>query len=91
VIDMLRKYLTDQKVPFTEKDIQQNMAWLKWEIKREVFTTIFGLNEGYKVALENDPQLDKAVESIPESRVLYSNARKILAERDAGPSTTTQP
>jgi carboxyl-terminal processing protease len=88
-IDMLRKYLTDQKVPFTEKDIQQNMAWLKWEIKREVFTTIFGLNEGYKVALENDPQLDKAVESIPESRVLYSNARKILAERDAGTSTTT--
>ncbi len=91
VIDLLRKYLTDQKVPFTEKDIQQNMAWLKWEIKREVFTTIFGLNEGYKVALENDPQLDKAVESIPESRALYSNARKVLAERDTGPSTTTQP
>jgi carboxyl-terminal processing protease len=89
VIAQVRKYLTDQKVPFTEKDIQQNMAWLKWEIKREVFTSMFGLNEGYKVALENDPQLDKAVESIPESRVLYSNARKIVAERDTG--SVTQP
>ena len=37
-----------------------------------------------------DAQLDKAVESIPESRVLYSNARKIVAERDAGSAPPTQ-
>jgi hypothetical protein len=67
-----------------EHDVQQNLPWLKWEIKREVFTSIFGLNEGYRVALENDQQLDKAVESIPESRALYSNARRIVAERDPG-------
>jgi carboxyl-terminal processing protease len=91
VIAQLQKYLTDQKIPFAAKDIQQNLAWLKWETKREVFTTMFGLNEGYKVALENDPQLDKAVESIPESRVLYSNARKIVAERrDSGSGNVTQ-
>jgi len=63
------------------------MTWLKWQIKREVFTIVFGLNEGYKVALENDPQLDKAVESIPEARALYSNARKIVAERGAPPDS----
>jgi carboxyl-terminal processing protease len=56
---------------------------LKWEIKREVFTSVFGQNEGYKVELENDPQLDKAETLIPQARALYQNARKILAQRES--------
>jgi hypothetical protein len=54
------------------------------QIKREVFTSAFGLNEGFKIALQDDPQLEKAVELIPQSRALYQNARKIVAERQAG-------
>ena len=60
------------------------IAWLKWKIKREVFTSFFGLNEGYKVELQNDAQLEKAVELIPQAKALYQNARKIVAERKAG-------
>jgi len=84
VIADFRKYLNDQHIQFTEADIQQNLPWLKWEIKREVFTTVFGLNDGYQVALENDPQLEKAIASIPQARALYANARKIVAERETG-------
>jgi len=90
VLAQFRKFLSDHHVPFTEQDLQQNLDWLKWEIKREVFTTVFGLNEGYKVALEDDPQLDKAVESIPQAKALYANVRKVLAEREApGPVRPT--
>ena len=84
VIGQFRKYLTDQHIQFTDQQIQQNTAWLKWEIKREVFTTVFGLNDGYRVELENDPQLEKAVSSIPQAKALYANARKIVAERESG-------
>jgi len=84
VIAQLKKYLTQERVTFTDQQIQDNLPWLKWEIKREIFTTVLGLNEGYKVALENDPQLDKAVASIPQARALYANARKIVAERESG-------
>jgi len=84
VIAELRKYLTDQHIPYTEDVIQQNVSWLKWEIKREVFTTVFGLNDGYKVSLENDPQLDKAVESIPQAKALYATARRIVAQKQGG-------
>jgi carboxyl-terminal processing protease len=86
VLNHFRKYLDQQHIHFTEPDIQDNLAWLKWKIKREVFTTVFGLNEGYKVELQNDPQLQKAVELIPQAKALYQNARKIVAERAAGPS-----
>jgi carboxyl-terminal processing protease len=87
VIQQLRKYLNEQHIQFTESDLQSNLPWLKWEIKREVFTTVFGLNEGYRVALENDPQLDKAIASIPQAKALYANARKIVAERESGANT----
>ena len=84
VIAQFRKYLTDQHIQFTDQQIQQNIAWLKWETKREVFTTVFGLNDGYRVELDNDPQLEKAVSSIPQAKALYANARKIVAERESG-------
>jgi carboxyl-terminal processing protease len=84
VIAQFKKYLGEQHIPFLESDIQQNLPWLKWEIKREVFTTVFGLNDGFRVALENDPQLDKAIASIPQAKALYANARRIVAERETG-------
>jgi len=84
VIDQLKKFLSKQHIDFTEQQIQDNLPWLKWEIKREVFTTVYGLNDGYKVALDNDPQLEKAVQSLPQAKALYANARKIVAEREAG-------
>lgn len=87
VINQLRQYLEAQHIRYTEADIQNNLAWLKWQIKREVFTSVFGLNEGFKVALQEDPQLDKAIELIPQARALYQNARKVVAERQASQST----
>ena len=84
VLTEFRKYLDQQHIKFTEPDIQENLAWIKWKIKREVFTTVFGLNDGYKVELQEDPQLQKAEELIPQAKALYQNARKIVAEREAG-------
>ncbi|MFZ1972410.1 MAG: S41 family peptidase [Candidatus Acidiferrales bacterium] len=84
VIAQFRKYLDQQKIKYTDDNIQANLVWLKWQIKREVFTSYFGLTDGYKVELQDDPQLEKAVELIPQAKALYTNARKILAEREAG-------
>jgi carboxyl-terminal processing protease len=87
VIEQLRTFLNQQHIKFTEQDISTNLAWLKWKIKREVFTTVFGLNDGYKVELQEDPQLEKAIEEIPQAKALYQNARKIVAERAPTPGS----
>src|SRR6202162_4877920 len=86
VIAQLRKFFEQQHIKYTEQDIQANLTWLKWQIKREVFTTIFGLTDGYRIQLENDAQLNKAVEAIPQAKALYANARKVVAEREASVS-----
>jgi carboxyl-terminal processing protease len=91
VIGEFKKFLTQQHIQFTDAQIEQDLPWLKWEIKREVFITVFGLNAGYKVQLENDPQLEKAIQAIPQAKALYANARKIASEREAAGLNKPQP
>ncbi len=81
VMAEFRKYLDKQNIKFMEADIQENLAWLQVRIKREVFISQFGLGEGYKVALQDDVTVQKAIESLPQAAALYANAKKVLAQR----------
>jgi carboxyl-terminal processing protease len=85
----LRTYLGKHDVRYTEPDISENLDWIKRKIKQEVFLSSFGQQEGFKVQLEADPQVQKAVEAIPQARALYQNARKIVAQRTG--TTPDQP
>src|SRR5229473_630464 len=84
VLTEFRRYLDKHNIRYTEPDIAQNLAWIKRKIKREVLTSVFGLVEGYKIELEDDAQVQRAVEAVPEARALYENARKVIAQRMAG-------
>jgi carboxyl-terminal processing protease len=82
VLGTFRRYLDKEKISYTDANIEQNLDWIKREIKREVFLSVFGLPAGYEVALQDDPQVLRAVESIPQARALYQNVRKVMAERN---------
>lgn len=90
VIAQLKKFLAQEHIEFTDQQIQQNLSYLQWEIKREIFTSVFGLDAGYKVALEHDPQLDKAISALPAADELYAKARKVDAERAAAFDSSNQ-
>jgi carboxyl-terminal processing protease len=66
--------------------LAENLDWVKRKIKQEVFLSVFGQQEGFKVELEADPQVQKAVDAIPQARALYENARKVVAQRMGGAS-----
>jgi carboxyl-terminal processing protease len=81
VMAQFRKALDKEKIPYTEPDIAANLDWIKRQIKKEVFLSQFGLQEGYQVELQDDPQVQKAIESIPQARTLYQNVRHVTAQR----------
>src|ERR1700737_170377 len=86
VMKNFRDYLAKHNVRYTETEIDENLDWVKRKIKQEVFMSAYGTQEGFKVLLEADPQVQKAVEAIPQARALYQNARKIVAQRSASAS-----
>lgn len=85
-----RDYLAEKNIRYTEPDMSENLDWIKRKIKQEVFMSVFGQQEGFKVLLVADPQVEKAAESVPQARALYQNARKIVAQRTGTP-TLDQP
>ena len=79
---LFRRYLDKEKISYTDTDIEQNLDWIKREIKKEAFISVFGLPAGFEVELEDDPQVVRAIESIPQARALYQNVRKVIAQRN---------
>jgi len=76
-----RQFLSNKNVRFTEAEFAENQDWIKRKIKQEVFMSTFGQQEGFKVLLEADPQIQAAVDAVPKARALYQNAKKIIAQR----------
>src|SRR5216110_3297136 len=89
VVRTFREYLSKHTVHYTEPEMAENQEWIKRKIKQEVFMSVFNMQEGFKVLLEGDPQVQKAVEAVPQARALYQNAHKIMAQRMA--SSADQP
>jgi carboxyl-terminal processing protease len=85
IMKSFREYLAKHNVHYTEPELAENQDWIKRKIKQEIFMSAFGQQEGFKVLLEADPQVQKAVDAIPQARALYQNARKIVAQRTGTP------
>ena len=78
-------YLDKEKIAYTDADIAQNLDWIKREIKKEAFISVFGLTGGLSRSNSRTiRKLSKAIESIPQARALYENVRSIIAQRTAG-------
>jgi carboxyl-terminal processing protease len=83
VVKEFRDYLAKHNIRYSEPEFAENQDWIKRKIKQEVFMSSFGTQEGFKVLLEADPQVQKAIDAIPQARALYENARKVVAQGSA--------
>ena len=78
-----RKFLDEEKIPYTEADLLENNDWVRSNIKSEIFVDAFGQEEGLKVRAETDPLVLKALDLLPQARALAENAKKVIAVRNA--------
>src|SRR5215469_15320637 len=73
VMQEFRKFLEEEKVPFTEGELVENHDWVRSNIKSELFVDAYGQEEGLKVRAESDPDVMKALELLPQARALADN------------------
>src|ERR1700730_13837120 len=88
VVQDFRKFMDDEKIPYTEADLLENNNWVRSNIKTEVFVDVFGQEEGLKVRAQTDPQVTKALELLPQAKQLAESARRVLAERSSAHALT---
>src|SRR5262249_21163637 len=81
MIHKFKQHITKRGIQFTDKDFVDNRDYIKRAIKYEIYYNRFGVADASRVLLEGDPQLNKALELIPEAKDLASRARRQVAEK----------
>jgi len=81
VIEQFKVSLKKSGADFTDKDFNDNLPWIKNQVKREMYITAFSIDESLKVAAEIDPMVMKAIESLPKAKALVDTAKKLIVQR----------
>jgi carboxyl-terminal processing protease len=75
ILSDFKYFLRDRQIEFTDDDIQKNVDFIKRRILQEVYTSRFGLEAGYRIAIQGDAQVLKALEEMPEAKLLMTSGR----------------
>jgi carboxyl-terminal processing protease len=81
VYNEFHDFLLKEGFNFTEAEFTQDMDWIKRMLKREMYITAFNLDESRRVEVETDPEVEKAIDSLPKAKALLDSARKIIVQR----------
>ncbi|HYM09806.1 MAG TPA: S41 family peptidase [Bryobacterales bacterium] len=82
-LDDFRQFLYKEKIPFTEADFARNVDFIKRFLEREIYISGYDLDEGAKVYVENDPDVQAAAEQLPKARALADQAQRMIAQRES--------
>ncbi len=83
VMAELHSYLIQTGIKFNEAEFAESQDWLKSELKREMVSSAFGVEEARKLTIDTDPEVARAVEAMPKARALLETAKKVVAQRMA--------
>jgi carboxyl-terminal processing protease len=83
VMNQFHDFLLSKKIPFTEAEFTQDHDWLKHEITREVIWSGMSSDDSRAFEEATDPEILKAVESLPKAQALLNSAKKLIVQRMA--------
>ena len=81
VLSDFKQWLASQDIPVADKQFNENLDWVKSNIKKEVIGSQFGSQQGLRVFADWDPMIQKALTFLPEAQALEDTAHKVLAQK----------
>jgi carboxyl-terminal processing protease len=84
VLNDFRQFLIKEGVRFDEAEFTENQTWISQQIRREVFISVFNIEDSRRMTIETDPMVLKAVDSLPKAKELIETAKKMIVQRRSG-------
>jgi carboxyl-terminal processing protease len=81
MVEDFKKHLKARQIPYTDKDVQDNLEFVKMRIRHEVFYKRLGNTEAQKVLDEGDVQLQKGIELLPEAKKVQQKVSRQSVQR----------
>jgi carboxyl-terminal processing protease len=82
MLSEFQQFLDRRKIAWTASDFESDRARVVSEVRQAISSTLWGLQEGYKINVEIDRQVQRAIDLFPEARQ--------LAAIPAAPATTSE-
>jgi carboxyl-terminal processing protease len=84
VIEDLHDFLLKKGTKFTEADFTKDHDWIRRYLAREMYIYAFGEDESNRMFAATDPEVQKAIDAMPQAQALADTARKVIVERMNG-------
>ncbi len=81
VIQEFEDYLNRHKIGVSPQDVEANLDFIKVRIEEQVLGTAYGGQEEERIALENDPLVQKAIQELPEAALLVASPERYMASQ----------
>ena len=73
VMGLFKTFLQGREVDVTDQSFEESRQVIENELQQELFLNLFGDEESFKVKLEVDLQVLRAIELLPEATALTHN------------------
>jgi carboxyl-terminal processing protease len=81
VMGRFKEFVQAQQIPSADADFTANHDWIRDRIRWEFLFRAFNKNAAERAKWSSDPEVQKAIESMPKAQALLSQAQKMYAMR----------
>ena len=81
VLQEFRQFLAEQKIQISDQGLKNDSDFIRTRIRLQLVNSIFGETESNRIAIGNDPLVQKAVGSMPQASELLAKAKRYIASK----------
>jgi carboxyl-terminal processing protease len=75
VLEQFHDYLMKDGVQFSEADWTRDHDWIRKQLRQQMYVTAFSFEDSEKIGVEQDPEVAKAIEVMPEAADLLARSK----------------
>ena len=80
-MERFRTFLKTTSIPFTDEEFNANLDFVRQELRYELYWRAFDKTTAERAKWTDDPEVKKAVESLPKAQSLLQTVQRVLAQR----------
>ena len=85
LVNDFHDFLLEKHANFTEAEFTTNHQWVKEQLKSEFYITAFNVEDSERVRVEQDAEVQRAMDSMDKAKALVDNAKKMIVQRGLPP------
>jgi len=75
VVESFHDYLLKQNLKFSEEDWARDHAWIRDQLRAEMYVTAFSYEDSQRVGVEQDLEVQKAIDAMPKAASLLAQSK----------------